>query len=58
MCIWCAGPWSGAKETQTFFHKLIGYQPPRGWEYQVPNAPLMLPTAPPSAIHRKPGRHG
>ncbi|RAK41973.1 UNVERIFIED_ORG: uncharacterized protein DUF2219 [Chitinophaga ginsengisegetis] len=35
------GPWAFAKETQTFFHKLIGYQPPRGWEYQVPNAPLI-----------------
>lgn len=35
------GPWAFAKETQTFFHDLIGYQPPRGWEYQVPNAPLI-----------------
>ncbi|HEY8959780.1 lipid A deacylase LpxR family protein [Chitinophaga sp.] len=35
------GPWALAKETQTFFHHLIGYQPPRGWEYQVPNAPLI-----------------
>ncbi|MFY0253173.1 lipid A-modifier LpxR family protein [Chitinophaga sp. 30R24] len=35
------GPWALAKQTQTFVHKLIGYQPPRGWEYQVPNAPLL-----------------
>lgn len=35
------GPWAFAKETQTFFHNLINYQPPRGWEYQVPNAPLI-----------------
>lgn len=35
------GPWALAKESQTFFHHLIGYQPPRGWEYQVPNAPLL-----------------
>lgn len=35
------GPWAFSKETQTFFHHLIGYQPPRGWEYQVPNAPLI-----------------
>ncbi|MBS0025696.1 lipid A-modifier LpxR family protein [Chitinophaga sp. 22321] len=35
------GPWALAKETQTFFHHLIGYQSPMGWEYQVPNAPLI-----------------
>jgi hypothetical protein len=35
------GPWALARETQTFFHNLINYQPPRGWENQVPNAPLL-----------------
>ncbi|RFS23261.1 lipid A deacylase LpxR family protein [Chitinophaga silvatica] len=35
------GPWSFTKEAQTFFHKLISYQPPRGWENQVPNSPLL-----------------
>lgn len=35
------GPWALAKETQTFFHNIIGYQPPEGWEHQVPNAPLV-----------------
>lgn len=35
------GPWALAKETQTFAHNLISYQPPRGWENQVPNAPLL-----------------
>lgn len=35
------GPWALGEEGQTFLHHLIGYQPPRGWEYQIPNAPLI-----------------
>ncbi|NSL89597.1 lipid A deacylase LpxR family protein [Chitinophaga sp. Mgbs1] len=35
------GPWSLAKETQTLFHHIINYQPPEGWEHQVPNSPLL-----------------
>ncbi|MBV7528841.1 lipid A deacylase LpxR family protein [Chitinophaga sp. sic0106] len=35
------GPWAFAEETQTFFHNLIHYQKPNGWQHQVPNAPLL-----------------
>jgi lipid A 3-O-deacylase len=30
------GPPALAKELQTFMHRLIGYQKPRGWDYQLP----------------------
>lgn len=29
------------REGQTFIHHIIDYQPPRGWAYQLPNAPLI-----------------
>lgn len=35
------GPLAFAEETQTFFHNLIHYQKPKGWQHQVPNAPLL-----------------
>lgn len=35
------GPWAFSEEGQTFIHHIISYQPPRGWAYQLPNAPLI-----------------
>jgi lipid A 3-O-deacylase len=35
------GPWALSEEGQTFIHHIINYQPPRGWAYQLPNAPLV-----------------
>lgn len=35
------GPPSLARETQTFMHRLIGYQKPKGWDYQLPTDLLL-----------------
>jgi len=35
------GPLSLAKQTQTWFHSLIGYTKPEGWQYQLPNDILL-----------------
>lgn len=35
------GPWAFAKEAQTWFHSVLGYERPMGWENQLPNAPLL-----------------
>jgi hypothetical protein len=35
------GPWALGKELQTWFHRVLGYQRPRGWGNQLPNAPLL-----------------
>lgn len=35
------GPWAFGKEAQTWFHRVLGYTRPRGWENQLPNAPLL-----------------
>lgn len=35
------GPASGAKEVQTWFHNLINYQKPEGWDNQLRTMPLL-----------------
>lgn len=31
------GPWAQGNEIQTWFHDLIHYQRPKGWQHQIPN---------------------
>jgi hypothetical protein len=35
------GPWALGEEFQTWFHSVLGFQRPRGWDNQLPNAPLL-----------------
>jgi hypothetical protein len=35
------GPWAFAKETQTWIHRVIGYNKPMGWGNQMPNDILL-----------------
>lgn len=35
------GPWAFGKELQTWIHRIAGFQRPRGWDNQLPNAPLL-----------------
>lgn len=35
------GPWAFGKELQTWIHNISGFQHPRGWDNQLPNAPLL-----------------
>ncbi|KAA2245162.1 lipid A deacylase LpxR family protein [Chitinophaga agrisoli] len=35
------GPWSLAREAQTWIHSIAGFQQPMGWDNQLPNAPLL-----------------
>ena len=36
-----AGPSSFARETQTWFHDLVGDDEPQGWDSQLPNEPVL-----------------
>ena len=35
------GPAAGGRELQTFLHRITGNAAPRGWQYQVGNAPVL-----------------
>ena len=35
------GPAAGGKELQTFLHRVTGNAAPRGWDYQIRNAPII-----------------
>jgi len=35
------GPWALGEEAQTWMHSIIGYDRPKGWDNQLPNAPLL-----------------
>ncbi len=35
------GPAAGGKEVQTTIHRLTNNAPPRGWDYQIRNAPIL-----------------